>query len=133
MCECSAACRPPLPFQQHSAPAQALVGGLLVQRHRVHELQARALVGAPQQRAAVAVDQPHPLQRAEEPVPNLLLLVIPSFALRWHIRLIKRCGCGVWLALERAAGTGASTRRKHGRLAWLSMRAVGVGCARASS
>ena len=56
------------------APAQALVGGLLVQRHGVHELQARALVGAPQQRAAVAVDQPHPLQRAEEPLPNLLLL-----------------------------------------------------------
>ena len=60
--------------QRVGAPAQALVGGLLVQRHGVHELQARALVGAPQQRAAVAVDQPHPLQRAEEPLPNLLLL-----------------------------------------------------------
>jgi hypothetical protein len=50
-----------------------------VQRHGVHQLQARALVRAPQQRAAVAMDQPHPLQCAEEPLPNLLLLAIPMF------------------------------------------------------
>ena len=50
-----------------------------MQRHGVHELQARALVGAPQQRAAVAMDQPHPLQRSKEPLPNLLLLEVPSF------------------------------------------------------
>ena len=66
---------PPAVIPGSCAPAQALVGGLLMQRHGVHELQARALVGAPQQRAAVAVDQPHPLQRAEEPLPDLLLLM----------------------------------------------------------
>ena len=55
-------------------PAEALVGGLLVRSHGVHELQARPLVVRAQQRAAVGVDLPHALQRAEERVADGLLL-----------------------------------------------------------
>ena len=56
------------------SPAEALVGGLLVEGHGVHELQAGALVRPPQQCPAVAVDHAHPLQRLEEALPYRLLL-----------------------------------------------------------
>mmetsp|Transcript_4746 Transcript_4746/g.13653 ORF Transcript_4746/g.13653 Transcript_4746/m.13653 type:complete len:222 (+) Transcript_4746:373-1038(+) len=55
-------------------PAEALVSGLLVEGHGVHELQAGTLVLPPQQLPAVAVDHPHPLQRLEEPLVHLLLV-----------------------------------------------------------
>jgi len=47
-------------------PAQALVGGLLVTGHGVHQLQARPLVVGPQQCAAVGVYAAHLGQSLEE-------------------------------------------------------------------
>lgn len=38
----------------------------LIRGHHIHELQPRALVVRPEQRAAVAVDGPHALERREE-------------------------------------------------------------------
>ena len=49
-----------------SRPAEVLVGGLLIGRHEVHELQAGTLVLCAQQRAAVGMNAAHTLQRTEE-------------------------------------------------------------------
>lgn len=58
-------------------PAEVVVGGLLVARHEVHELQASALVLRSQQRATVGVDAAHALQCCEEGLPYLLTLCTP--------------------------------------------------------
>ncbi len=44
-------------------PAEVLVRSLLVGGHEIHELQAGALVGRTEKRAAVAMDASHPLER----------------------------------------------------------------------
>lgn len=76
-----------------SSPAQVLVGGLLVAGHGVHELQARALVRARQQRAAVAVDAAHALQRREEALLDLR-------ALRQHRPCTASSGRDCWDGLH---------------------------------
>lgn len=61
-----------------AAPAEVLVGSLLVGGHEVHELQAGALVLRAQQGPAVGMDAAHPLQSPEEWLPYLRPLRMQS-------------------------------------------------------